>query len=735
MFRVSKFVRITAVILLATLVAGIVLSLAPSAAGAASTSPSVKRAAPDLALFNPAIAKTDLSQVPMSQQASIPARQVNAPASPAAVNRPQASSVCSSIGDWVPLIGGAVESICNAADAIVSATGKALDCVTDIPACITGWIYDTVMGGVTWVANGILTLVVGVHKECLPADASNATRTSESFNATACESRIMMDYFPSQYSSGTNKADQILNNNYGLARAVAAQAADTKKYLKGLSATPDQKDAIDEMVDQLNTAQSQLGAISGNSTVHGKTYKVSRNDVFYTPKSTVSTAAFNREYGKYVLIGFLILVPMVIAGAVQSVITGKPQLMLRSVFLHLPLAMLMMVISPYLVRLFMSITDSFSAFILKDSTTDINNFLLGLNPYTRINGATDFVPTVTMLMSLIVVAAIFIVSAMLVWFILNMREASVSLIAVFLPIAYAASVWPALSKWTIRVFKLLMAAIISKIFIVGSLSLGIATFGGSTQTVDGVPSYSQLFYGATIFIIAAFAPSLIMRFFDEIGEALHAAGSTGFMNRGFSVGANANGAVQLLGLKGGSGGGGGMGGGLSSALGGIEGMRALQGGGSPTDAMRTARQATKAAGGNAAEQGAAAGNVFSAATGERGSNLHQAVGQDAADDVMAHTGNAQEAGIAGGVASMGAGASPQEAGQIAHENVLRHGGSQQEASAARSEAVSIGRQQAKEHAKATGTNLSKIKLAAATVAGGPIGTAAYLAHHRRRTRN
>jgi hypothetical protein len=84
---------------------------------------------------------------------------------------------------------------------------------------------------------------------------------------------------------------------------------------------------------------------------------------------------------------------------------------------------------------------------------------------------------------------------------------------------------------------------------------------------------------------------------------------------------------------------------------------------------------------------------------------------------------------------MGAGASPQEAGQIAHGNVLRHGGSQQEASAARSEAVSIGRQQAKEHAKATGTNLSKIKLAAATVAGGPIGTAAYLAHHRRRTRN
>lgn len=275
-----------------------------------------------------------------------------------------------------------------------------------------------------------------------------------------------------------------------------------------------------------------------------KDYSVTSNNDggFNTPKSPVASEAFGREYKKYALIGFMIFVPMIIAACIQSIISGKGVLMLKSVFLVLPLSIFGMAIAPWLVKSLMMITDSISAFVVSDVKVDIKNY------FGNVGASGDLESqTITMLLPFGLIAIVFVMAAIALWMVLTMREASIALIAVFLPIAFAASVWPALSKWAIRAIKLLMAAIISKIFIVGALSLGIATFSGAATNQS--LSLSRLIYGAIIFSISAFSPKLVTQFFDEIGDAAATvAGATGVLAKGHGLvgqASNAQGAKNL----------------------------------------------------------------------------------------------------------------------------------------------------------------------------------------------
>lgn len=447
-----------------------------------------------------------------------------------------------------PIIGIGVSLVTDWCDtpvsAVADAVGDIIDCATSPMECVTDWVYSVIGGVVSWAANGVVSLVAGIRTECIPEGGS--AEFSSGDNA-ACESRIALDYFP-QGEDDSARVARALEDQNRAAMVIIARQLRTER-------DQEVRNRLNSELELLRSSGADQAAAAAGTSAS------TQNGIFYTPKSAVSTRTFDREYGKYVLIAAMLLVPMVIAAALQSVITGKGGLMLRSVVLHLPLAIVGMIVSPHIIRALMAITDSFSAYVLSDVRDDVDGFF---------TNATDSQATmgITMLMPFGLVALIFALAAMMVWFILNVREASVSLIAVFMPLAFAASVWPAMGRWIIRAIKLLMAAIISKIFIVGAISLGIGTFAGSTSSAGGTGmSFSHLLYGATIFAIAAFSPGLVMRFFDEIGDAINS-GSTGAMAR-LSTAANLTsvGGPALRGLKGAGGGAGAAAGGLGSLAG------------------------------------------------------------------------------------------------------------------------------------------------------------------------
>lgn len=507
--------------------------------------------------------------------------------------------------------------LCPVAEAVVDkgvevakeAGGALLDAVATIG-------YEAVGGLVSWAGNGVVSLVIGMHEECMAGsgkglpifggkDATSANITS--LQTAQCDTRIAMDYFP----AGGGEAE--LEN---LDRAALAED-------------------------------------------------------FYVPRSAVASPVFNRDYRKYGLFAVMLMVPMIIAAALQSVITGKPFLLFKSVFLHMPAAIFGIALTPYFTKQFMMITDSWSYFVASDIRHDMAEFFG--NSGVVIGGVVTAWAT---LIPFLLVALFFAFACLLIWFILSMREASIALVAVFMPIALAGSIWPALAKWALRAIKLLVAAIISKVFIVGAISLGIGVFSGSTA--GGQISFSHLIYGSTIFFISAFSPHLVMRFFDELGEALHAAGGTGAANRMLSVGGNANsitggGIGRMLGF-------GRSGGGTSGGDGG--------GGGGNLGQIAQLAAATKAsAGGTASETGAAAARSAKAGGGTPNQQIHAAsMGAEEGKSPGGGSGNGVDKVAAAYDAAMG-GAAPGSmdaqggaaVGKSVAETAMAHGVSEPEA--------------------------------------------------------
>ena len=79
-------------------------------------------------------------------------------------------------------------------------------------------------------------------------------------------------------------------------------------------------------------------------------------------------------------------------------------------------------------------------------------------------------------------------------------------VVLMLPLAFAALVWPARRVWAIRAVELLVALILSKFAIVAVLSLGGAALGHTA-----FPSAAEMLGGATLVMLAAFAPWALLR--------------------------------------------------------------------------------------------------------------------------------------------------------------------------------------------------------------------------------
>lgn len=635
---------------------------------------------------------------------------------------------CSTLG-FAPLQAGCRKVIDTVDSAVDSAVEFAKDPVNAIMNAVTEFGYRTIGGLVGWAGNGVISLVAGQREECMTG--ADGGTFDEAGQAAQCEARIALDYFP----QGSELAQQ------SAAALKTSNDAQIKQYEGLISTTLSAEDraTYQKALDNLNAANAVTGEAGAD--------KSTPNDVFYVPKSPIATATFDREYNKYVLIAIMLMVPMLIAAALQSVISAKPFLLFKSVVIMIPVTFLSIAIAPRVTRQLMAIVDGFCAIVLRDTRADMQGFF-GSSAVT-IGGAALSVP---LLIPFLLVGLVFAFAAILVWFVLSMREASVALIAVFLPIAFAASIWPALSKWALRAIKLLIAAIISKVFIVGAISLGIGVFSGSSA--GGQLSFSHLIYGSTIFFIAAFSPHLVMKFFDEIGDAINAAGGTGALSRGLSVGGNANGIRSLVGangvagmLAGRSGGGGGIGGGeggggSAASIGGVLGstMASNAPGATPTSVGAGGSRGAIAGGGGgseAASAGAAGARSVGGDGGEVAGAAYAGAGMGAAPGEtfgsMSDQG-ARATGLAVGQAAAREGASPQQAAALAADATTQaQGGAPGTTSA-------LGAQVGAQAATSTAADRSnpgagRLGRVGGALIGGPLGYAAVRGIGNARRRN
>ena len=110
---------------------------------------------------------------------------------------------------------------------------------------------------------------------------------------------------------------------------------------------------------------------------------------------------------------------------------------------------------------------------------------------------------VLLLVGLLVAAAAFVL-----WLELLVRAAAVYVAVLFLPLALAALVWPAVSHWCRRLVETLAALILSKFVIVATLSLAASAVGSGNA---GGSSFASVLAGGALLVLSTFVPFSILR--------------------------------------------------------------------------------------------------------------------------------------------------------------------------------------------------------------------------------
>jgi hypothetical protein len=122
------------------------------------------------------------------------------------------------------------------------------------------------------------------------------------------------------------------------------------------------------------------------------------------------------------------------------------------------------------------------------------------------------------------IALLIAVAAFVLWLELLIRAAAVYVAVLFLPLALATLVWPAVSHWCRRLVETLAALILSKFVIVATLSLAAgAVTSGTAGTGNHGSGFSSVLAGGALLLMATFVPFAILRMIPavEAGAVAH----------------------------------------------------------------------------------------------------------------------------------------------------------------------------------------------------------------------
>ena len=234
----------------------------------------------------------------------------------------------------------------------------------------------------------------------------------------------------------------------------------------------------------------------------------------------VGASWFRTHYGQMTALAGVVILPMLLASTLQAVVRQNPGQLVRTYLVQLPLALLLAVVAIQLVILSLSATDAMSDAVAGGTGADVASLLSGVTT-GLVAAAAD--PTIASFV-LLLIALLIAVAAFVLWLELLIRAAAVYVAVLFLPLALATLVWPAVSHWCRRLVETLAALILSKFVIVATLSLAAgAVSSGTAGTGAHGSGFSSVLAGGALLVMATFVPFAILRMIPavEAGAVAH----------------------------------------------------------------------------------------------------------------------------------------------------------------------------------------------------------------------
>jgi hypothetical protein len=252
--------------------------------------------------------------------------------------------------------------------------------------------------------------------------------------------------------------------------------------------------------------------------------------------TTVDVGAtwFRTHYADMTALAGVVILPLLLLSVLQAVLRQNPGQLVRVVLVQLPLALVLGGVAIEVVILSLSATDAMSDAVAGGTGADVTSLLSGVTS-GLVAAAAD--PSLASFV-LLLVALLIAVAAFVLWLELLIRAAAVYVAVLFLPLALATLVWPAVSHWCRRLVETLAALILSKFVIVAVLSLaaGAVSSGTAGDGSDG-SGFSSVLAGGALLVMATFVPFAILRLIPamEAGAVGHLDGlrgrATGAMTR------------------------------------------------------------------------------------------------------------------------------------------------------------------------------------------------------------
>ena len=231
--------------------------------------------------------------------------------------------------------------------------------------------------------------------------------------------------------------------------------------------------------------------------------------------TTVDVGAtwFRTHYGQMTALAGVVILPMLLVSTLQAIVRQNPGQLVRAYLVQLPLALLLGVVAIQVVILSLSATDAMSTAVAGGSGADVTSLLSGVTT-GLIAAAAD--PTIASFV-LLLIALLIAVAAFVLWLELLIRAAAVYVAVLFLPLALATLVWPAVSHWCRRLVETLAALILSKFVIVATLSLAAgAVSSGTAGTGTHGAGFSAVLAGGALLVMATFVPFGILRLIPAV---------------------------------------------------------------------------------------------------------------------------------------------------------------------------------------------------------------------------
>ena len=224
-----------------------------------------------------------------------------------------------------------------------------------------------------------------------------------------------------------------------------------------------------------------------------------------------------RQIGTLALVLTLLFLLLAV---VQGLFAGDVGGMLRATLLEVPVTIGATVALVAVTQLLLGLVDGASAMVLSGVPEALGHFFDGFGSTATIatNGFAG-----------ILMVAVFLLGAILVWIELVVRSSLIYLLMAAAPLTLAARVWPAARGAWRRLAELGLALIVSKFAIALALGLGAAALaGGGPKSGDlgtkvGMDLAAML-TGASLMLLAAFTPFIVLRLLPIVEGAVIAQG-------------------------------------------------------------------------------------------------------------------------------------------------------------------------------------------------------------------